>query len=116
MPTKPGRPIVRPTEIAEQEDQLVSRPQFAENYPSLYRFLAQNRENDKFHATGCITIFWEDQVFKVSLNDRPTGRSTFVSHEELRSAFLIADRGLRSHTLRWRPNKQYRARAKNLNA
>lgn len=116
MNDKPGRPIARPAETADQVCGDLSSPNFAQNYPSLYRFLAENRKNPDYHATGCITVFWEDGVFKVNMNDRPNGNSCVVSHLELGGAFLIADRGIRSKTLRWRVNKRYRAQMKNVYA
>lgn len=114
MSNKPGRPIAHPATTADQPELDVSTPNFGQNYPSLYRFLKEKRETPGRHATGCMTIFWEDGVFKVSINDRPNGKSSFVSHGELQGALHIADRGIRSGTLQWRVNKQYRAKAKSL--
>lgn len=114
MSTNAGRPVARPAQTPEQEPAIPSSAIFAENYPSLYRFLAEDRKNENFHPTGCFTVFWEDGVFKVNINDRPNGRSCFVSARGLGEAFLIADRGIRSGTLRWRANKRYRAQAKSL--
>lgn len=114
METKPGRSIARPAETPEQQDEVLSRANFAHKYPSLFGLLSKIRENDNFHDRGCITVFWEDGVFKVSINDRPLGRSCFVSSEELSTAFAIADRGLRSGTLKWRKNKGYVAQARRL--
>ena len=114
MSTSPGRPIARPATTEDREPELLSRAMFAENYPSLFGLLAKHRENPKFHATGCITVFWEDGVFKVSINDRPEGRSCFVSHQELAGALRIADSGIRSGTLRWRVNSKYRASARTM--
>lgn len=102
MTTKAGRRVARPATTPDQDDRDTSTPSFAENYPSLYRFLAESRLNDGFSKTGCLTVFWEDGVFKVCMNDRPNLRSCFVSHPQLGVAFQIADRGLRSRSLKWR--------------
>jgi len=109
-----GRRVARPATPTDQVDTDASSPNFAEKYPSLFRFVAESRENENFHSTGCFTVFWEDGVFKISLNDRPNGTSTFVSHHELGVAILIADRGLRSGSLKWRRNKRYVAQARTL--
>jgi len=114
MSDKIGRSIARPASTDDQVDYDPSTPIFAQNYPSLYRLLAEKRENEKFHASGCLTVFWEDGVFKVSINDRPNGKSCFVSARELGEALLIADRGLRSGTLKWRANRRYVAQARAL--
>jgi hypothetical protein len=115
MNSNPGRAIARPASTPDQDAPDASRPTFAQNYPSLYRFLSEDRENENFHSTGAITVFWESGVFKVNLNDRPLGKSCFVSHTELGGAFLIADRGIRSGSLRWRVNRKYRASAARVN-
>lgn len=104
MPTKIGRAVQRPQVSADQPASDVSSPLFADKYPSLYRFLSELRETKNFHKAGSLSVFWEGGVFKVCLNDRPEFRSTFVSSAQLGEAFLIADRGLRSKTLRWRKN------------
>lgn len=114
MSNKIGRSVARPEKTEDQLPIPMSSPKFKQKYPSLYGFIANTRENENFHDRGCITLFYEDQVFKVSLNDRPLGRSTFVSHHELGVAFEICDRGLRSGTLKWRKNKRYAAQARTL--
>ncbi len=105
MSTKIGRKIARPTQSPEQVVAPVSSGVFQEKYPALFDFLSKVRETANFHKTGSMTMFWEDGCFKLSINDRPEFRSTFVTSESLGTAFLIADRGLRSRSLRWRKNK-----------
>lgn len=105
MSAKIGRPISRPESTPDQDTAAVSRSTFAQNYPSLFRFLSEVRETSNFHKTGSVSVFWESGVFKVCLNDRPEYRSTFVSAQTLGETFLIADRGIRSRTLRWRKNR-----------
>jgi len=102
-PGKIGRPVAKP-EASESVDSAsgLSTPDFGMKYPNLHDFLARERPGSKWHKTGCLTMFWEDGVYKLCLNDRPNKKSTFVSHVELATAFQIADRGLRSGTLRWR--------------
>jgi len=107
MNSKPGRPVPHPAQAAEQVASNGSSPVFAENYPHLYGFLSESRKTENFHKTGSMTVFWEDGVFKVCLNDRPNFRSSFVSHGELAGALRVADRGIRSRGLKWR-RKGYR--------
>lgn len=116
MSQNPGRKIARPAQVADQEAGEVSRPSFAKNYPQLWDFLAKKRESEYFNKTGTFSVFWEDGVFKVFLMDRPAGTSTCVSAPELHEALQIADRGIRSGTLKWRDNKPWRARAKGVYA
>jgi len=107
MATNVGRRIARPAVELDQDTVGLSSPQFAENYPQIFRFLSESRRTENFAKTGSLTVFWEDGVFKVCLNDRPNYRSCFVSHQELRVAFRIADRGLGSGGLKFR-RKGYR--------
>ena len=102
MTNKAGRRVAHPAQQAEQVEANGSTPVFAENYPHIWRFLKESRRTENFQKTGCLTVFWEDGVFKVCLNDRPNYRSCFVSHQELAGALRIADRGLRSKGLKWR--------------
>jgi hypothetical protein len=102
MTTKAGRSIARPANSAEQVEASRSTPVFAENYPHLYRWLSESRKTENFVKTGAMTVFWEDGVFKVCLNDRPNYQSCFVSHQELSGALRIADRGIGSRGLKWR--------------
>lgn len=105
MVEKIGRRLARPAITPDQVPDPVSSSTFEERHPDLFAFLSKERETTNFHKTGAVTIFWEGGLFKLSMNDRPEYRSTFVTAEGLGIAFTIADRGLRSHTLRWRPNK-----------
>lgn len=107
MTMQAGRRVARPATTADQTKVAASTPVFAENYPHLYRFLSESRRTENFTKTGAMTVFWEDGVFKVCLNDRPNYQSCFVSHQELSGAFRIADRGLGSRGLTWR-RKGYR--------
>ena len=116
MSSNPGREVPRPASSPDQSPVGVSRSKFAESYPQLYKFIAVSRKNDNFHERGCFTVFAEDGMFKIFLNDRPEGRSCAVSHQEVGGALSVAEAGLRAGTLRWRVNKQYRAKAKSVYA
>lgn len=107
-----GRPVARPATTPEQDTVSVSSSNFAQNYPNLYRLIGISRKNDNFHERGCFTVFLEDGVYKIFINDRPEGRSCAVSHAELGGALAIAEAGLKTGSLKWRLNKQYRAKAK----
>lgn len=113
---KIGRRIGRPSGVESGDlANTPSTPNFASNYPNLWKFLAQERASDNYHKTGCMTVFWENGVYKVCLNDRPGKRSTFVSSSGLGEAFQIADRGLHSGTLRWREKGYKQPQQRGLN-
>jgi len=98
-----GRAIARPKEIENREtEKPVSSPDFSGRYPNLFAFLAEIRETEHWQKTGTITVIWEEGLYKVVLNDRPEKRSCFVSAVGLGEVFLIADRGLRAGSLKWR--------------
>lgn len=80
----------------------LSTPIFAENFPELFKFLEIPRRSEQGFTTGSMSIFFEDRVFKVCLNDRPEKRSAFVSSESLSKAFKLADAGLMSNSIAWR--------------
>lgn len=107
-----GRRVSRPKNCGDGAPlETVSSPGFEQNYPSLYGFLANVQETDQFQKTGSVTLFWEDGVYKLVLNDRPMKRSCFLSHTRLVELFHMADRGLRGGSIRWR-RKGYRATQK----
>ena len=110
MSNNSGRRVARPATTPEPNANDASTPVFAENYPRLYLFLEKPRKTSAYQKTGCLTIFWEDGVFKVCLNDRPNYRSAFVSAQGLGECFRIADRGLGTGTLKWNA-KAYRGSA-----
>jgi len=109
-----GRGVERPGKPGISEfEETVSTPDFQERFPTLFRFLAEIRETPHWQKTGCVTLFWEDGVYKLVLNDRPACCSCFVSNARLGDLFAIADRGLRSGSLQWR-TKGYKPSAQRL--
>ena len=114
MASRPGRKLPRPAQSAEQDAASVSRSNFAQNYPKLDKLIGVSRKNENFHERGCFTVFKEDGVYKIFLNDRPEGRSCAVSHTQLGGALAAAEAGLQAGTLKWRVNKHYRAKAKSV--
>lgn len=116
MSNNPGRPMPRPAQPPEQQPASMSSSNFAKNYPDLQKLIGVSRKNEKFHDRGCFTVFCEDGVYKIFLNDRPEGRSCAVSSTQLGEALSIADEGLRTGSLKWRVNAAYRAKAKSVYA
>lgn len=106
--TKPGRAIARPAQLSRPPAHDTPKKMFADLYPVLQKFLAHPRKSPNQHETGSLTIFVDDERYKVCLNDRPNEQSTFVSSDSLGDCFRIADSGLSSGTLKWR-SKGYRA-------
>lgn len=104
MSQKIGRKVERPAFAADQVAQAVSTPKFAETHPHLYRLVAVSMETSNFHKRGALTVFWEDGVFKVVVNDRPNYRSAIVSHQQLGGALGMADAAIASGNLNWRKN------------
>lgn len=102
MASSIGRQVERPQTSAPNVQMSTSKRLFASQYPLLQRFLDEPRKSPNHHQTGSLTLFCEDERYKLCLNDRPNQRSTFVSGGTLGEAFRIADNGLRSDTLRWR--------------
>jgi hypothetical protein len=78
------------------------RDAFALSFPSLYRFLAELRKKGHQMTSGTMTMFVEDGVYKLCLNDRPLDRSAFVAGNALAETFRIANDQLRTETVRWR--------------
>ena len=105
MSSKLGRKVERPQYAADQLVPVMSMPVFGETHRQLWGLLSISRETANFHKRGAITLFWEDGVFKVVLNDRPNFRSAIVSHQQLGGALGLADAGMESGNLTWRKNR-----------
>ncbi len=97
-----GRPVDRPQfPKSSTSDKCVSTPSFEANFPTLWEFLAKQRDYGEFHKTGCLTLFVEGQTLKVVLNDRPTRQSCFQSGSSLLEVLGRCDRGLLEGSLQW---------------
>jgi len=107
-----GRPVARPIQKqAEGQRPGVSSPSFEANFPTLWEFLAKQRDFGEIHKTGCLTLFIEGETLKVCLNDRPTRRSCFMSGKGLLEVLARCDRGLLEGSLTW-TQKGYKRRRK----
>lgn len=101
MNAKKGRRVLRPEVEHEAVGPPVSSPGFQQNFPTLWKFLANRRDLGETHQTGSITMFVDGERIKLCVNDRPTRQSCFVSGETLMEALLRVERGLVEGTLNW---------------
>jgi len=85
-----------------RERKKVSSPHFAKKYPAFHKFCSERVVGDQTYTTNTVTIVWEDGVYKLCLNNRPWGRSSWLSKAELPECFRTADTLLATNTVRWR--------------
>lgn len=112
--SKPGRSVSRPPSTKlEVSGKPVSSPVFQDNFPTLWDFLARQRDYGEIHRTGCITIFVDGSKLKAVVNDRPARQSAFVSADGLLQLMARIDRGLIEGSLNFtKQGYQRRPRAK----
>ena len=107
-----GRPVQPPAMSKLSGSQKpVSSPSFEANFPSLWLFLAKQRDFGEIHKTGCLTLFVEGETMKVCLNDRPCRQSCFVSGHNLLEVLARADRGRLEGSHAW-TKKGYQKRGR----
>jgi len=98
---KAGRVITHQTKM-DSLTQTPSSPVFAQNFPNLYKFLEIRERGDNMFTSASMSIFVEDGLVKVCLNDRVRERYVFTTSRELAEALRFADRGLGNGNLNWR--------------
>jgi hypothetical protein len=75
----------------------------SKKYPTWAEFLyRQCWEVGQPRLTGTVTLFWEEGLWKMALNDRDTGASCFISGKTLSDLMLTAEKGLCDDSLPWR--------------
>lgn len=111
-----GRPVdpPQPRKLSGSE-KPVSSPVFADNFPTLWEFLHNQRDYGEIHKTGCVTLFVDGDKIKLCANDRPARQSCFVSGDGLLEALARLDRGLLEGSLRWSKQGYRRRSAKVVN-
>ena len=102
MTTAIGRSVRRPAVDSGSTIPPVSSPVFQENWPDLWKFLAMHRGSGQNASTGTMTFFVEQNRWKVCLNDRPNGRSAFVTSTSMTACLGVADVGIRTSQIKWR--------------
>lgn len=104
---------------AEKQDELRGGqlPQPCEltgAYPHLWEFGTEAAFSDGSHRPlPTLTVFVEDGVWKLCLNDRAEGEIAFTAGATLTDALNALERGLRDGTLDWRKPKPGSQRRKN---
>jgi hypothetical protein len=102
-----------PTGASDPNGQLVACA-MSTLLPGLAEFLwADEWEPGCPRERGTVLICFQDGRWRVWLNDRDSGLSSWVSGPTLESVLLCADEGVRDGTLEWRRSgKQTSPRAK----
>jgi len=81
----------------------VSDPKFAAAYPMLTEHLADTTWDDgSTRVPSTITLFLEDGLVKLALNDRDSERSLYRSGETLQEALRAIEKALSSSGADWR--------------
>lgn len=75
-------------------------------YPALTEFLTVSRwEDDSPRVPGSVTLFFDDHLWKLCLNDKDSGRISFVTADSPEGVLAAAERGLQASSLDWRAQR-----------
>lgn len=78
-------------------------PPFAKAYPALAEFLSlEEWEAGVERERGTITLFWEDGLFKASINNRDSQEVAFVTKGTHKTLLEAIEKGLATDSLDWR--------------
>lgn len=78
-------------------------PTFAKAYPALAEFLSlETWDADTQRERGTLTIFYEQGLFKASINDRDSESVAFVSKGSFKALLDAIEKGLVTGTHDWR--------------
>jgi hypothetical protein len=97
--------------VIEEERERRSRPSgdvavWAGAYPALWEFLTLDRYDDgQQRLTAMLIMFVEEDAFKVALQDRQEGRSTWVTADTPNNALVLLEGNLASGKAEWRKMK-----------
>jgi len=79
---------------------------FSATHPSLSEWMTEEKwEDSSRRLLPSLTVFVEDGLTKLCLNDKAVGRVCFVSGPSLADALVRAEEGLLLETLDWRKSK-----------
>lgn len=98
----------RPAAVVTSEVLLYtpSDDAFLRAYPLIHEYLTTTRwEGGELRETSTLFLFFEQNVFKLMVNDRDLKRKCFVSAGSVSAVLAKADRGLETGDLDWRPDK-----------
>jgi len=97
LQAKPAVPVPGP------KGGVVTDVAFTRQLPALFEYLTlRSYENGTPRQTACMTVFCEDGLFKVCLNDRDAQRSAWVASETFQGALVALEAGLVEDSHQWR--------------
>lgn len=80
---------------------------FHKAYPALAEFLSlEEWEPGTERQRGTLTLFWEDGLFKASVNDRDAEQVAFVTKRAFKGLLEAIEKGLVAGSLDWRKSWQ----------
>lgn len=90
-----------------------SDPKFFSKYPGISEFLSlETWEDGSPRLRGTITLFFEEGLWKASLNDREYERSCFVTKHSLEALLTAIEVGIVKDSHDWRRWKQVTTKSK----
>lgn len=95
----------RPEKKASTVDKRVPMPDgdFASGYPLVTEYLCTQQYDDGSpRERSALSLFCEDGMLKLALNDKAEGRSLYVSAESLEDALELLERALHATNAPWR--------------
>lgn len=76
---------------------------FAKSYPALAEFLSLETWGEgEARTRGTLTIFWEEGMFKASVNNRDSEEVAFVAKQAFKGLLDAVEKGLAADSLDWR--------------
>lgn len=78
-------------------------PEFAKRYPALWEYLTEREwEKGKPRERATLTVFVDEDEFKLSFNDRGNQRSAFITAGTFSGLLDALEQGLKEDDLGWR--------------
>lgn len=97
----------RPVSDGVSPEDMPDDSSFSSECPAVYEYLTSLLKGPSGPPqTASLIVFCEDGSFKLCLNDRALGVSTFVSAPTFSEALMTLDDRLQSGTAEWRRSKK----------
>lgn len=78
-------------------------PEFRTLYPALFEYLTvRTWGGGKARETATLTVFCEQDTWKISINDRANHRTCFVSGDTFKAVLAAVEQGLAEDSHSWR--------------
>lgn len=95
---KPDSPTIRKDMSLELRDE-----QFIKKFPTVYEYLVTSKWDDgSERESSTLSVFVEDGMLKIALNDRDQHRSLYVSAETLQGALAALEKAVSGSMPEWR--------------